>query len=184
MADQYPGASVTGVDLSPIQPEFVPPNCSFEVDDINDDWTYPNDHFDFIHIRELFGSITNWDKLLADVYRCTRPGGWVEIVERSIEAYADNRPIPPDHVYHEMNRVAVQMSEETGKSFTIWKEAKSRLLAAGFVDVVESRFKWPINDWSDDPKWQEIGNFNQARLHLGLEGYMVRLLTLVLEVSE
>jgi 2-polyprenyl-3-methyl-5-hydroxy-6-metoxy-1,4-benzoquinol methylase len=36
-ANQYPFASVTGSDLSPIQPEYVPPNCQFEIDDAEDE---------------------------------------------------------------------------------------------------------------------------------------------------
>ncbi|KAL7266005.1 NAD(+) salvage pathway protein, partial [Rhizina undulata] len=38
MADQYPSAEVIGVDLSPIQPNWVPPSLKFEVDDIEDEW--------------------------------------------------------------------------------------------------------------------------------------------------
>ena len=52
MADLFPMASVLGIDLSPIQPAFVPPNCAFEVDDLTMEWTFPDDEFDFIHIRE------------------------------------------------------------------------------------------------------------------------------------
>jgi len=35
-ATEFPAANVVGTDLSPIQPEFVPPNCHFEVDDAED----------------------------------------------------------------------------------------------------------------------------------------------------
>lgn len=38
MADQYPNCQVLGTDLSPIQPTWVPPNCKFEVDDLEQDW--------------------------------------------------------------------------------------------------------------------------------------------------
>ncbi|KAK1539141.1 methyltransferase [Colletotrichum costaricense] len=34
----YPSAEVTGVDLSPIQPRWVPSNVRFFVDDVEDDW--------------------------------------------------------------------------------------------------------------------------------------------------
>lgn len=67
-ADEYPGTTVLGTDLSPIQPDLVPPNCRFEIDDARDDWTYPNDYFDFIHIRSLFGGIEDWDKLWKEAY--------------------------------------------------------------------------------------------------------------------
>ena len=30
-ADQHPEANVLGIDLSPIQPGWVPPNCQFEI---------------------------------------------------------------------------------------------------------------------------------------------------------
>ncbi|KAI1055889.1 hypothetical protein LB506_009162 [Fusarium annulatum] len=32
-ADEFPGFEVTGTDISPIQPSFVPPNLKFEIDD-------------------------------------------------------------------------------------------------------------------------------------------------------
>jgi ubiquinone/menaquinone biosynthesis C-methylase UbiE len=67
-ADEYPNTAVLGTDLSPIQPSMVPPNCRFEIDDARDEWTYPNDYFDFIHIRSLFGSIGNWNELYKQVY--------------------------------------------------------------------------------------------------------------------
>jgi hypothetical protein len=35
--------------------------------------------FDFIHVRNLSQSISDWPKLLAEVYKCAKPGGWVEI---------------------------------------------------------------------------------------------------------
>jgi len=44
-ADEHPSAQVIGVDLSPIQPDITPPNCSFEIDDLKNEWTwsYPFD---------------------------------------------------------------------------------------------------------------------------------------------
>jgi len=48
------------VDLSPIQPPYVPPNCKFEVDDVNKAWTYKPDAFDFIHVRAMTGCVPDW----------------------------------------------------------------------------------------------------------------------------
>lgn len=69
VADEFPDASVLGTDLSPTQPDMVPPNCIFEIDDVRDCWTFPRDHFDFIHIRNLHGSITDWPSLYEQVYK-------------------------------------------------------------------------------------------------------------------
>jgi hypothetical protein len=69
MADLHPSAEVVGVDLSPIQPNFVPLNCRFEVDDINKEWTYAENKFDFIHIRYMTGTVPNWKELLEKAQR-------------------------------------------------------------------------------------------------------------------
>jgi len=50
-----------------------PPNCRFEIDDVRDEWTYPPDYFDFVHIRGLFGSISDWPALYKQVYRWVDP---------------------------------------------------------------------------------------------------------------
>lgn len=51
-ADEFPDAEVIGTDLSPIQPNSVPPNLRFYVDDVESDWGYRSDEaFDFIHGR-------------------------------------------------------------------------------------------------------------------------------------
>jgi hypothetical protein len=47
-ADKYPSAQVAGTDLSAIQPQWVPPNCKFELDDAQLEWKYPPNHFDFV----------------------------------------------------------------------------------------------------------------------------------------
>lgn len=193
MADEYPSAKVTGVDLSPIQPAFVPPNCVFEIDDMTLPWIYSADQFDFIHVREMFGCIPDWDEFFRQCYSSLRPGGYVEVVEHSVEPTADDGSVGPNHFYRLWGKTVVQSGIKFGKTFTIWRESAERLKRAGFVDVVEVEYKWPMNgyvsfpverefttdcySWSSDPKMHELGRWNQFRLHNGVEGFMLRLLT-------
>ncbi|KAI9655505.1 MAG: hypothetical protein M1821_005298 [Bathelium mastoideum] len=177
MADEYPCARVTGTDLSPIQPDFVPPNCSFEIDDVTLEWTFPDDRFDFIHIREMFGCIPDWDFFLQQAWRCLKPGGWVEIVEHSVWPVADGDNMPVDHFYNTWGRMVEGLGERWGKTFRIWRQSREKVLTAGFTEVVERRFKWPIGGWSSDPKLRELGMWNQLRMMDGVEGFMLRLLT-------
>lgn len=79
---------VTGVDLSPIQPSLyvmmpvesvmdqclnlgpmcsVPPNVSFYIDDLEDEWSFSY-KFDFIYSRMLTASISDWPKFLQQSY--------------------------------------------------------------------------------------------------------------------
>lgn len=45
----------------------VPPNVSFEIDDVESPWP-PREPFDFIHSRYMLGSIQDWPKLLRQSY--------------------------------------------------------------------------------------------------------------------
>jgi hypothetical protein len=70
-----------------------------------------------------------------------------------------------------------------GKTFNTWKESKALLEKAGFVDVVEKRFKWPMNGWPNDPALKQLGELNQLRLTEHVQGFTLRLLTGAGEVS-
>ncbi|RDW89155.1 S-adenosyl-L-methionine-dependent methyltransferase-16 [Coleophoma cylindrospora] len=192
MADAYPSAYVVGTDLSPTQPLFVPPNCAFEIEDCNMEWTYPKNHFDLIHIRELFGCVVDWDDFFQQAFTHTKPGGYVEILEHAVTPVSDDDTVDANHFFTKWGETVIGLGEKFGKSFTIWEESKARMEQAGFVDVVEKRYKWPMNGWpspqhrthGDDggKSWKrlrELGVWNQLRLYDGVEGFMIRLLTTV-----
>lgn len=170
---------MTGTDLSPIQPQWVPPNCTFEIDDVTLKWTYPSNFFDFIHIREMFGSVGDWDELFDQAYLHLKPGGYVENIEHSVHPVSDDDTVGPDHIYTQYGEVMHEMGRKRGKDFDVWKYNAERMRQAGFVDVVEKRMKWPMGPWSSDPKLKMLGRWNQLRCQQGIEGFVMRSLTTV-----
>jgi hypothetical protein len=68
VGDAIPSAKVTGVDLSPIQPVWLPPNVEFIVDDIEDDWTDGCD-YDYVHSRTVFGTIKDPPKVIDTAFK-------------------------------------------------------------------------------------------------------------------
>jgi SAM-dependent methyltransferase len=78
-------------------------SCSkFTVDDAELEWTYASvcknkelehvpgvktqliinqNSFDFIHFRAVAQGITKWPQVLAEAYRCLKPGGYIELSE-------------------------------------------------------------------------------------------------------
>ena len=141
------------------------------------EWGWPANNFDFIHIRELYGSIPDWDHLFHQTYEATKPGGWVEIAEHSVVPVSDDGTVTPDGTLANWGRKMLEIGEKCGCSFTIWSESKERLQKAGFVDVVEKRYKWPLSGWSKDKKLKELGLWNQLRVYNGLEDFALRLFT-------
>ncbi|KAL8992238.1 MAG: hypothetical protein Q9169_007254 [Polycauliona sp. 2 TL-2023] len=178
MAELFPDAQVVGTDLSPIQPTWVPPNCIFEVDDVTMEWTYRKESFDFIHSREMFGSIADWDEHFRQCYLHLKPGGCVEALERGVKPVSDDGTVGPDHFWTTWGNTVLSVGETWGKGFNAWEVLKDRMEAAGFVDVVQIPMKWPIGPWMQDKHMKELGMWNALRLDTGLEGYVMRLFTM------
>lgn len=68
VGDANPSAMVLGVDLSPIQPMWLPPNVEFVVDDIEDEWAQDSD-FDYVHSRSLFVFLKDAQKVISNAFR-------------------------------------------------------------------------------------------------------------------
>ena len=65
----------------------------------------------------------------------------------------------------------------------ICENMTSLIQEAGFVDVVEKRFIWPIGPWSSDPKLKEVGRWNLLNWEEGMEGWVMALYTRQLKWS-
>ena len=68
VAEEFPTAAVIGNDLSPIQPKWVPPNLTFEIDDIESEWSFSTG-FDLIHSRHMDFAIADWGKLVKQCFK-------------------------------------------------------------------------------------------------------------------
>lgn len=182
-ADEHPEAEVIGTDISPIQPTWVPPNVRFVIDDCILDWTWPENHFDFVHVRCLYGCVPSFVDLYSKAFKHLKPGGWIQCMEMDLQVQSDHVEIPEDHVFNTWAQVFRDGGEKLGKSFDVTEghNMKNYVERAGFVDIVEKKIKVPLHGWAKDPRLREIGLLAQAVLDLSLEGFVLYLLTQVLE---
>jgi ubiquinone/menaquinone biosynthesis C-methylase UbiE len=180
MADAYPAARVIGTDISPVQPVWVPPNCEFHIDDAQLEWTFTPASFDFVHIRALYGSISDWGKLYAEAYKALRPGGWLENLEFNITLLSDIPSVrdDPDHIFKRWAQIFFEATDRLGKTLRIGMNSTMRdlITEAGFIDVVEKKYHVPSGGWSSDPRMRVIGQYNLAFLEESLEGFALFLL--------
>ena len=173
-ADHYEGATVIGVDIAPVQPSWVPPNCQFEILDIEDDWTFAKSSFDFIHGRELIMSIRDWARLFNQAWDHLKPGGYLEIGGTYPVPTSDDGTLPKNSYLKEAQKLFFEMGEVMGtrlQEVTIWTEKMER---AGFVGVKETIFKVPQGVWPKDKTLKRIGALENYSLTTGLEAYLVR----------
>ncbi|TDZ29488.1 7-dehydrocholesterol reductase [Colletotrichum trifolii] len=179
-ADEFPSSEVIGVDISPIQPIWIPPNCKFQIDDIEQPWTWSEDSFDFIHIRHLEASVSDWPALYTQAFDHLKPGGYIEIKEFEIGhrslAYGDN--LPEDHIHNRTTKIMLQAAAKLGKPLTQTRDhgVAKALRAAGFVDIVGKRWTIPIGCWPADPKLKEVGQCNWKFIDQSFEGFCLFLL--------
>ncbi|KAF5577526.1 methyltransferase [Fusarium pseudocircinatum] len=180
-ADEHPEAKVIGVDLSPIQPDFVPPNVEFFIDDIEEPWNF-SEPFDYVHSRMMTFSIKSWPNLASSIYDNLVPGGYVELLEIDLFAHSDDNTLTEDHHLSKLIHLLDEASTKIGRPFQDNKKNKDILRDAGFVDIVETVFKWPTNRWPLDKRYKEIGEWNNLNMDSfkGLEALSMAALTRVL----
>ncbi|KAH7123080.1 S-adenosyl-L-methionine-dependent methyltransferase [Dactylonectria macrodidyma] len=167
-ADEHPEAEVTGIDLSPIQPDFVPPNVRFIIDDIDEEWTY-SAPFDYIHSRAMNFSVKNWNDYLQNIYDNLVPGGFVEVQEIDVMLTSDDGTLTEDHDLLKWCTLLNQASVMVGRPCESFENLKIAMTNVGFVDVSLNCFKWPINPWPKDKKHKEIGAWNKVNWEDALE---------------
>ncbi|PSN70480.1 S-adenosyl-L-methionine-dependent methyltransferase, partial [Corynespora cassiicola Philippines] len=174
---------VLGTDLSPTQPSLVPPNLRFEVDDFTEPWVFRKESFDFIHARSLYGCVADWPAFYKEVLDHLQPGGYFEQVEMSVVPKSDDGTIEPGSIFEQWGETSLLLGDKFGKSLRTVDESKAGIEAAGFVNVVEHRWKIPLGGWAADKRFKEIGQYNRAHWEQGIEGWSIYLLTTLLKWS-
>lgn len=201
--EQFPGATITATDLSPIQPTWcvsttsrhrhrsvsptngldmltilrVPPNVKFEIDDAEAEWTWPLSHFDLVHMRTMTGCIRNWDKLFAQAFRHTAPGGYIELQEMDYMGVIQPTSRNPGTSFHtwctEQGKAAMKVGVNLRTSAGFMKDS---LEQAGFVDITVREFKLPIGPWPKQKRLRDAGLLQLSAMLEGIEGLSLRLL--------
>ncbi|KAK0378028.1 methyltransferase domain-containing protein [Colletotrichum limetticola] len=178
VADMHPNSTFLGIDLSPIQPSEVPPNCHFMVDDIEHEngWDLDEEYFDFIHLRHTLHSIRDRNDLMQRAYRHLKPGGWFEIQELEFFPLCDDQSCPDGDGYG--FRVFTQYLDAglrvLGSEMHGIRAAADEMRAAGFENVEEDRRKCPIGDWPARPELRECGILMRETILEGLKGLATR----------
>jgi len=177
--DEHPEASVIGVDITPIQPSFVPPNVKFEVDDVDREWAFTRP-FDYVHSRYMNCAIFNWPHLVKQTYDNLTPGGWCEFQDIDVMFTGDDGSVKDNDAVRSWLRLLSQASNKLGRDPSPGPQLEKWITEAGFVNVVHRRFKIPFGTWPKDPYMKHLGAMSLANTVDGLEGWTLRLFCEVL----
>ncbi|KAF4443965.1 hypothetical protein F53441_11283 [Fusarium austroafricanum] len=175
MGDEYPSAEIIATDITPSQPNFVPPNVEFQIDDAQLDWTFEPESFDFIHVRYLQGSIDNWEKFYDQMYKFLKPGGWFQHIEPDLQMLSQNPDVKVDdeHIYTRWANVFNKVGQTIGRTFDFTNGKLENLAKdAGFTSVTPQTHKIPVGRWPRDKKKKELGTFVGLSFSQALDGFV------------
>ncbi|KAH8903516.1 S-adenosyl-L-methionine-dependent methyltransferase [Coniochaeta sp. PMI_546] len=176
VGESYPAATITGLDLSPIQPNYVPENVHFFVDDFEEDWLDPEASFDFIHIRHTIHSIRDRPALLARAYRHLKPGGYLEIQELHYSPQCDDASVTDSvpYAFRDFMGFLDEGLRALGSELNSIVRVPEEMSEAGFEDVQVVAHKCPIGVWPRDKRMRLCGLFLRTAIMDGLRGLSKR----------
>ena len=104
----------------------MPPSLEFFIDDCESDWVLDR-KFDYFHIRNMSGSISDWPRLLDRVSAYLLPGGYVEITDFDAWGSTDDNSLPETSSYHEWQIELATAASKHGRRMTVMEEVKDYL---------------------------------------------------------
>ncbi|KAK3292231.1 S-adenosyl-L-methionine-dependent methyltransferase [Chaetomium fimeti] len=159
VGETFPSARVTGVDLSPIQPHWIPPNVDFIVDDIEDEWIHASD-YDFAHFRFVNSLLRDNKETLRKVLENLKPGGWVEVEDIMPRLASDDNTVSPEHpLIRFYSILGPALVENYGFDIYILNNLPSLLEELGFVNVQRKVFHMPVGEWARDSHLRLLGGY-------------------------
>jgi SAM-dependent methyltransferase len=153
----------------------VPANCHFEVDDAEDEWNYST-KFDLIHGRTLVSCFKDPGAVFKSAYEALKPGGYFEMQDLILPMRAIDDTLKGTALEY-WSETALNAAEKLGRS---WKNSANYVRyfeEAGFVDIEEKHFQWPMNRWPKGERLKTLGSYWLEDLTSGLEALSLAVLT-------
>ena len=89
--------------------------------------------------------------------RNLNPGGWVELLDPSFPARSDDGTLAPDSPLAKYNELWLEASTKAGSPVNAADNHKQRLIDAGFINVTQVEYKWPIGPWPKEKNAKLLG---------------------------
>jgi SAM-dependent methyltransferase len=139
-------ARIVGIDIEEFRDAGAPPNFEFRQANALKGLPFEDASFDFVHQRLMVSAvpISQFAKVVAEIVRVTRPGGWVELVEAAI---------PMQRVGPATAELVTYFDRLYRSAGLDWEGVIPRrldryLTDAGLVNVVARTVEIPMGSWA------------------------------------
>lgn len=147
----FPGAVGLALDLVTYPTSTHPPaNCRFVRGDVVDGLPFADGSIDFVHQRLLRPGIpaAAWGRVILELARVTKPGGWVELAEVAGNGVQSAGPATTE-LFGFLPRLMEMRGLDHDGTATL--RLDDCLQRAGLVDIGTRRVDIPIGEWGGRP---------------------------------
>jgi hypothetical protein len=117
------------------------------------EWNYPYP-FDFIHARNIEGSVKDYQRLFRQALENLKDGGWLEVADSTVGVFCDDDTIDRAPNLLEWRDRLIEASEKFGKLMGVASRYREWMIEAGFKNVREEFYKVCFNR---DISWRCVG---------------------------
>lgn len=158
IAKAHPDIQVTGTDLSAIQPESKPSNCTFLQANAEHDWSFDT-KFDFIHSRMLTMGMHDWPRYFKQCWENLEPGGWIQTGETQFpqKRAEEEDQTPMASPLLQWGQYCYDAAAKAGINARASEDFDEMLEAQGFVDIQSFEMQWPMGSWPEGKKAKAVG---------------------------
>jgi SAM-dependent methyltransferase len=166
------------ISLHQAHEDSLPPNCSFIIDDAEDEWTF-GQKFGFIHGRCLVSCFKDPKAVFQQAYDALVPGGYLELRD-PIFPFQFLDPPPEGSPLVEWNSLLMEAAAKVGRPWDNAGNYKTWLEEIGFEDVFERREFATLSPWAKGKRSKYLSLWLQHDILSGLEALSMALFTRVL----
>lgn len=105
------------------------------------------------------------------------PGGWFEQFEGGCDVLSDDGSLPKDSYLASWGPNIIGAAARSEHPVDTLDTMRAEIEKAGFVDIQEKVYKWPIGAWPKNQLLKEAGRLNWHMWKTGMDGYATYLLT-------
>lgn len=155
------------------QPQ-VPPNCSFEVDDAEDEWMFTQ-RFDYVHARLLAFCFRDPFGVVRSAFEHTAPGGWFEF--QDVQRITSIDDTIKGTNLERVSDFVIESARCLGLDYDKSPQYKQWLQDAGYVDIKTVKYAWPTNSWPKSKHLKQLGKFCSENFMNALSGLCLAVLS-------
>lgn len=158
MATQYSNSQVLGLDLKPPGLQAgSPSNLRYNQTDITESWPMNDNSIDFIFQRNMYLHIKQdqWSKLLEEMFRVLKPGGYVELLEVEV---CHHNPGPVQQAFQTFFK---DQCKELQLDLNFAETMMSALQELGFIEIEKRVLDIPIGEWPTEGELKQCGFINK-----------------------